>query len=133
MAWQDLWQQVTWVSSPFSAPQRHAGGTTFCAPVGHRQVKGDYHESWQPQAMSSAALAESERVARAVETATRTYSSVHRGTGWLSRVTSAHYEAARDEVARFVGAREDGARDLGSGPWAATEARRTLGQRIVHQ
>ena len=48
-----------------------------------------------------------ERVAQAVESATRTYSSVHRGTGWLSRVTSAHYEAARDEVARFVGARED--------------------------
>ena len=48
-----------------------------------------------------------ERVARAVDAATRTYSSVHRGTGWLSRVTSAHYEAARDEVARFVGARED--------------------------
>lgn len=45
---------------------RHAGGTTFCAPVGHRQVKGDYHESWQPQVMSPAALAESERVARAV-------------------------------------------------------------------
>ena len=45
---------------------RHAAGTTFCAPVGHRQVKGDYHESWQPQAMSLAALAESERVARAV-------------------------------------------------------------------
>ncbi|MGB7819036.1 MAG: aminotransferase class V-fold PLP-dependent enzyme, partial [Ornithinibacter sp.] len=48
-----------------------------------------------------------QRVVRAVESATRTYSSVHRGTGWLSRVTSAHYEAARDEVARFVGARED--------------------------
>ena len=32
---------------------------------------------------------------------------MHRGTGWLSRVTSGHYEAARDEVARFVGARED--------------------------
>lgn len=45
---------------------RHAGGTTFCAPVGHRQVKGDYHESWQPQAMSPAALAEAERVALAV-------------------------------------------------------------------
>ncbi|MFT5781668.1 MAG: phosphoribosylglycinamide formyltransferase 2 [Pseudomonas sp.] len=45
---------------------RHATGTTFCAPVGHRQVKGDYHESWQPQAMSAAALAESERVALAV-------------------------------------------------------------------
>ncbi|WP_030528082.1 aminotransferase class V-fold PLP-dependent enzyme [Phycicoccus jejuensis] len=48
-----------------------------------------------------------ESVVRAVATATRTYSSVHRGTGWLSRVTSAHYEAARDEVARFVGARAD--------------------------
>ena len=45
---------------------RHATGTTFCAPVGHRQVRGDYHESWQPQAMSPAALAESERVALAV-------------------------------------------------------------------
>ena len=45
---------------------RHAGGTTFCAPVGHRQVKGDYHESWQPQAMSPAALAAAERVALAV-------------------------------------------------------------------
>jgi len=45
---------------------RHIGGTTFCAPVGHRQEKGDYQESWQPQAMSPIALAESERVAKAV-------------------------------------------------------------------
>ncbi len=30
--------------------------TSFCAPIGHRQVKGDYVESWQPQAMSSLAL-----------------------------------------------------------------------------
>ncbi|MBI1406390.1 MAG: formate-dependent phosphoribosylglycinamide formyltransferase [Caulobacter sp.] len=30
--------------------------THFCAPVGHRQVKGDYVESWQPQAMSPVAL-----------------------------------------------------------------------------
>jgi len=45
---------------------RHIGGTTFCAPVGHRQEKGDYQESWQPQAMSPVALAESERVAKAV-------------------------------------------------------------------
>ncbi|MCQ4347708.1 formate-dependent phosphoribosylglycinamide formyltransferase [Pseudomonas stutzeri] len=45
---------------------RHVGGTTFCAPVGHRQEKGDYQESWQPQAMSPQALAESERIARAV-------------------------------------------------------------------
>ncbi len=46
-------------------------------------------------------------VAAAVEQATRTYSSVHRGTGWNSRVSSALYEAARAEVARFVGARPD--------------------------
>jgi phosphoribosylglycinamide formyltransferase 2 len=45
---------------------RHVGGATFCAPVGHRQEKGDYQESWQPQAMSPIALAESERVAKAV-------------------------------------------------------------------
>ena len=45
---------------------RHTGGTTFCAPVGHRQERGDYQESWQPQAMSALALAESERIARAV-------------------------------------------------------------------
>src|SRR5690606_35998687 len=45
---------------------RHIGGTSFCAPIGHRQVSGDYHESWQPQAMSLAALAESGRIAKAV-------------------------------------------------------------------
>ena len=45
---------------------RHVGGTSFCAPIGHRQVKGDYHESWQPQPMSAAAEAEAERMARAV-------------------------------------------------------------------
>ena len=35
---------------------RHSGGTLFCAPIGHRQVDGDYRESWQPQPMSAAAL-----------------------------------------------------------------------------
>jgi phosphoribosylglycinamide formyltransferase 2 len=45
---------------------RHAGGTSFCAPIGHRQVAGDYHESWQPQPMSSAAYRESERIALAI-------------------------------------------------------------------
>ena len=45
---------------------RHVGGTSFCAPVGHRQEDGDYRESWQPQAMSEAALRESERIALAV-------------------------------------------------------------------
>lgn len=45
---------------------RHAGGTSFCEPIGHRQVGGDYHESWQPQKMSTAARAEAERMAKAV-------------------------------------------------------------------
>ncbi len=45
---------------------RHAGGTTFCAPVGHLQRDGDYRESWQPQAMSDAALARAQQIARAV-------------------------------------------------------------------
>ncbi len=45
---------------------RHAGGTTFCAPIGHLQIDGDYRESWQPQAMSAAALAEAQRIAGAV-------------------------------------------------------------------
>ncbi|MBI1197208.1 MAG: formate-dependent phosphoribosylglycinamide formyltransferase [Phenylobacterium sp.] len=40
--------------------------TNFCAPVGHRQVKGDYVESWQPQAMSPAALARAREIAKAV-------------------------------------------------------------------
>ncbi len=45
---------------------RHVGGTHFCDPIGHRQVDGDYHESWQPQPMSGVARAEAERMARVV-------------------------------------------------------------------
>jgi phosphoribosylglycinamide formyltransferase 2 len=37
--------------------------TDFCDPIGHRQVKGDYVESWQPQAMSAAALANAQDIA----------------------------------------------------------------------
>ncbi|MFI4950014.1 MAG: formate-dependent phosphoribosylglycinamide formyltransferase [Caulobacterales bacterium] len=37
--------------------------TSFCEPIGHRQVKGDYVESWQPQAVSPAALAASRDIA----------------------------------------------------------------------
>jgi len=45
---------------------RHAGGVAFCAPIGHRQEKGDYRESWQPQPMSEAALVEARRQAGAI-------------------------------------------------------------------
>ncbi len=40
--------------------------TQFCAPIGHRQVKGDYVESWQPQPMSPRALEASQRIAGVV-------------------------------------------------------------------
>jgi phosphoribosylglycinamide formyltransferase 2 len=40
--------------------------TQFCEPIGHIQEKGDYIESWQPQAMSSKALEEAQRIAKAV-------------------------------------------------------------------
>ena len=45
---------------------RHVGGTHFCEPIGHKQIDGDYRESWQPQAMSEVALRESKRIAQAV-------------------------------------------------------------------
>lgn len=45
---------------------RHADGTSFCEPVGHRQVAGDYIESWQPHPMSGKALVEAQRIAKAV-------------------------------------------------------------------
>ncbi|GAB7078426.1 formate-dependent phosphoribosylglycinamide formyltransferase [Megalodesulfovibrio paquesii] len=48
---------------------RHAGGTSFCAPIGHRQEKGDYRESWQPHPMSPVALAEARRMAEAITAA----------------------------------------------------------------
>lgn len=45
---------------------RHAGGTDFCLPIGHRQEGGDYQESWQPQPMTPAALKEAQAVATQV-------------------------------------------------------------------
>ena len=40
--------------------------TFFCDPIGHRQVAGDYVESWQPQAMSALALQRARDISRAV-------------------------------------------------------------------
>ncbi len=42
---------------------RHCAGTTFLKPVGHHQVDGDYHESWQPQGMSAAAEKKAQEIA----------------------------------------------------------------------
>ncbi len=45
---------------------RYNDGTRFCPPIGHVQIKGDYHESWQPMSMTPPVLAEAERQAKAV-------------------------------------------------------------------
>ena len=45
---------------------RHAGGTSFCQPIGHLQRDGDYRESWQPQPMSDKALERAREIARAI-------------------------------------------------------------------
>ncbi len=45
---------------------RHSGGTSFLDPIGHRQVDGDYHESWQPQPMSPTALERAQHIARSI-------------------------------------------------------------------
>ncbi len=45
---------------------RHAGGITFCPPIGHRQERGDYRESWQPTPMSDAAISAAQEMAAKV-------------------------------------------------------------------
>ena len=45
---------------------RSVSGTTFCEPIGHIQVNGDYRESWQPQPMSPAAIAEARDIAKKI-------------------------------------------------------------------
>lgn len=48
---------------------RHDSNTSFCEPIGHIQVSGDYRQSWQPQAMSAAALEKSKEIATKVTAA----------------------------------------------------------------
>ena len=45
---------------------RTRGGVLFCPPIGHRQERGDYMESWQPAAMSDAAIAAAQDMAKKV-------------------------------------------------------------------
>lgn len=48
---------------------RHRGGTSFCEPIGHLQIAGDYRESWQPQPMESDALSHAQDIAAKVTSA----------------------------------------------------------------
>lgn len=45
---------------------RSVSGTTFCEPIGHIQVNGDYRESWQPQPMSQQAIEEAREIAKKI-------------------------------------------------------------------
>ena len=45
---------------------RSCSGTTFCEPIGHHQVNGDYRESWQPQPMAQGAIEQAREIARKV-------------------------------------------------------------------
>ena len=45
---------------------QHNGPTLFCPPIGHRQERGDYQESWQPQPMIEAQLKEAQEMAEKV-------------------------------------------------------------------
>ena len=45
---------------------RHADGISYCPPIGHRQERGDYQESWQPAAMTDAALEAAQKMAATV-------------------------------------------------------------------
>jgi phosphoribosylglycinamide formyltransferase 2 len=42
---------------------RHINGTTFCEPIGHVQIDGDYRQSWQPQPMSDTAITKARDIA----------------------------------------------------------------------
>ena len=48
---------------------RHVNGTSFCEPIGHVQVDGDYRQSWQPQPMSDTAKEEARRYAETITSA----------------------------------------------------------------
>jgi len=48
---------------------QHAGGTSFCEPIGHLQESGDYIESWQPQALTDTTMAKVREMSNKITTA----------------------------------------------------------------
>ncbi|MGH8431711.1 MAG: formate-dependent phosphoribosylglycinamide formyltransferase, partial [Solimonas sp.] len=45
---------------------RHVNGTSFCPPIGHLQIEGDYRESWQPHAMPPEVLLQAQAIAEKI-------------------------------------------------------------------
>jgi phosphoribosylglycinamide formyltransferase 2 len=62
----DFDYEITMLTVRHAAGNGSATTTSFCAPIGHLQIDGDYRESWQPQPMSAAALAASQDIARQI-------------------------------------------------------------------
>lgn len=48
---------------------RHQAGSSFCEPIGHVQIDGDYRQSWQPQEMSDLAIQEAREIAEKITNA----------------------------------------------------------------
>lgn len=61
--------EITLLTVRWRDPVTGSTRTSFCEPIGHRQVDGDYVESWQPQALPPAARRRAQEVARAVTAA----------------------------------------------------------------
>lgn len=58
--------EITLLTVRSKNPETGEIETSYCDPIGHRQDAGDYVESWQPQAMTAAALDEAKRIANKV-------------------------------------------------------------------
>ena len=58
--------EITLLTVRSKNPETGEIETSYCDPIGHRQDAGDYVESWQPQAMTPAALYEAKRIANKV-------------------------------------------------------------------
>ncbi|WP_028471878.1 formate-dependent phosphoribosylglycinamide formyltransferase [Nocardioides alkalitolerans] len=58
--------EITLLTIKHAATDGGPDVVSFCAPIGHTQVDGDYRESWQPQALPDAVLARAQEVAAAV-------------------------------------------------------------------
>ena len=61
--------EITLLTVRWRHPRTGETVTSFCEPIGHRQVDGDYVESWQPQFLNPGALERAQQVARSVTTA----------------------------------------------------------------
>jgi phosphoribosylglycinamide formyltransferase 2 len=62
----DFDEEITLLTVKHAATDGGPDVISFCAPIGHTQVDGDYRESWQPQALSDVVLEKAQRASAAV-------------------------------------------------------------------